>query len=306
MVSHLNKLGFTKLYLMDDFSREDKKQNYENLQFISLVERSSVDNFLQKKYSIDAVIHFGAKTDTTEMRYEIHEELNLHFSKKIWKHCAENKIPLVYASSAATYGDGAFGYSDDHHVVEKLQPLNPYGVSKNEFDKWALQQTTSPPNWFGLKFFNVFGPNEYHKGRMASVVYHAYHQIKKTNTLKLFRSHHPDYADGGQLRDFIYVKDLLNMVDWLLNHIPDNGLYNIGTGKAEPFLSLGKAVFSSMNIEVNIEFIDTPIDIRDKYQYFTQADMTKLRTAGYDLPCYSLQEAVDDYVKNYLEASLYL
>lgn len=299
MVAYLNDHGFDQLYLMDDFSREDKGRNYKSLKFLALVERSEVEEFLAKQ-SLDAIIHFGAKTDTTEMDYRIHEKLNLEFSKLIWVYSVEKQIPLVYASSAATYGDGALGYSDAHDVVEKLQPLNPYGVSKNEFDKWALKQNHQPPNWYGLKFFNVYGPNEYHKSRMASVVFHSFHQIKQHGFLKLFRSHHPDYKDGEQQRDFIYVKDVVQIALWLLQHCPVNGLYNIGTGKAETFLHLAKSIFSSLALPEQIEYIDTPLDIRDKYQYFTQADIQKLRTAGYTNPFYSMEEGVKDYVQGYL------
>jgi len=306
MVSYLNQNGFKNLFLMDDFSSEGisryekKRNNYQNLQFLEFVERSQLHEFVQRKDKVKWVIHMGARTDTTEMNYEIHRELNLVFSQKIWDYCSENQIPLIYASSAATYGNGELGYKDSHDVVEKLQPLNPYGVSKNEFDKWALRQNHQPPYWYGLKFFNVFGPNEYHKGRMASVIFHAFHQIKANGKMKLFRSHHSDYADGGQMRDFIYVKDLLSMINWLIGHLPENGLYNIGTGKAETFLSLAKHVFRALDLPEQIEFIDTPEDIRDKYQYFTEADMLKLQSAGYLQPCYSFEMAVEDYVKEYL------
>lgn len=304
MASFLNQQGVKQLYLMDAFVREDKKRNYEHLDYLELIDREDIDLFTQRDLPIDWVIHFGAKTDTTEMRYEIHEHLNLEFSKKIWHYCSERSIPLMYASSAATYGNGELGYADTHAIVEQLHPLNPYGVSKNEFDKWALKQTISPPHWYGLKFFNVFGPNEYHKGRMASVVLHAFHQINTNGRLRLFKSHHPDFTDGGQKRDFIYVKDVLKMADWLMHHLPSNGLYNIGTGKAETFLSLANSIFSALNKEVQIEFIDTPLDIRDKYQYFTEADMTKLRVAGYTEPTFTLSDAVTDYVKHYLNGNV--
>ena len=254
----------------------------------------------------------GARTDTTEFNYAIHEELNLVYSQEIWHLCVNDNIPLVYASSAATYGDGALGYKDDHNIVDQLKPLNPYGISKNEFDKWALLQTSAPPSWAGLKFFNVYGPNEYHKGRMASVIWHSVKQIRENGQVKLFKSHRPDFQDGQQLRDFVYVKDLLEVIGWmshLMVHqqwgVAKSGLYNLGTGIARSFEDLAIASFRGLDLEPNIVFIDMPLDIRDKYQYFTEADMQKLRDAGYDKPFYSLEAGVDDYVRNYLKELIY-
>jgi ADP-L-glycero-D-manno-heptose 6-epimerase len=212
---------------------------------------------------------------------------------------------LVYASSAATYGNGEFGYNDAHDVVSKLQPLNPYGVSKNEFDLWALEQRHEPPFWAGLKFFNVYGPNEYHKGRMASVIMHAYNQIQSTGEVKLFRSHNPEYKDGEQIRDFIYVKDVVRICTWLMEHKPASGLYNTGTGVARTFKDLVKAIFNTLHITENIHYVDTPIDIRDKYQYFTEANMNKLKVAGYPHAFYSLEEGVKEYVTDYLTSHIY-
>src|SRR5205085_1443913 len=209
-------------------------------------------------------------------------------------------IPLVYASSAATYGSGESGYNDEHEIVNSLHPLNPYGISKNEFDKWALQQPTTPPFWAGLKFFNVYGPNEYHKARMASVIFHSFNQIKSTGKVKLFKSHRPDFKDGQQLRDFVYVKDVINVCYWLMENHPASGIYNLGTGKARSFEDLVKATFKGFDKDANIEFIDMPEDIRDKYQYFTEANMQKLKDAGYKDEFYSLEKGVDDYVRNYL------
>ncbi|MCB0777116.1 MAG: ADP-glyceromanno-heptose 6-epimerase, partial [Chitinophagaceae bacterium] len=225
----------------------------------------------------------------------------------IWNYCTANKIPLIYASSAATYGAGELGYKDDHDIVGKLKPLNPYGVSKNEFDKWALQQDEAhcPPFWAGLKFFNVYGPNEYHKGRMASVIFHSFNQVVALGKVKLFRSHRPDYKDGEQLRDFVYVKDVADVCLWLMQHRVPSGLYNLGTGKARTFLDLVHAVFHSLDKTPEIEFIDTPVDIRDKYQYFTEAPMDKLKRAGYPGEFTSLEEGVSDYVKNYLSGHQY-
>ena len=306
MASFLNQKGFEQLILCDDFSKTAKKENYKNIKYFQLVERNEIDEYLKTETNINYIIHFGARTDTTEMDYAIHEKLNLVFSKKIWNYCALHQIPLVYASSAATYGNGEFGYDDDEALSFKLQPLNPYGISKNEFYKWAIQQTHTPPYWYGLKFFNVYGPNEYHKNRMASVIFHAYHQILKNKKMILFRSHHPDFKDGEQKRDFIYVKDILKVTEWLLNSLPQNGIYNLGTGQANTFLNLAHSLFHSMGITPNIEFIDTPTDIRDKYQYFTEANMNKLKSVGYNEPFYSLNDGIDDYVKNYLLPNRYL
>ncbi|HLG38933.1 MAG TPA: ADP-glyceromanno-heptose 6-epimerase, partial [Chitinophagaceae bacterium] len=285
------------------------------------VERDNLFEWLKiENASIDFVFHLGARTDTTEFDYSIHERLNVEYSKKIWQYCTEKKIPLVYASSAATYGSGESGYSDSHELVEKLKPLNPYGVSKNEFDKWVLRQAQDklPPFWAGLKFFNVYGPNEYHKARMASVIFHSFNQIREKGKVKLFKSHRPDFKDGEQLRDFVYVEDVVKVCYWFMEK-PEagsqrsdvgsrksevgtiaSGLYNLGTGKARSFNDLVKAIFSALNKTDNIEYIDTPLDIRDKYQYFTEADMNKLRNAGYKDAFYSLEEGVKDYVTNYL------
>lgn len=301
LLGFLNEKGFTDIIIVDDFSDEDKWFNFDAKQFASRVEREELFDWLAATdRGIKAVFHLGARTDTTEFDYSIHEKLNLEYSKKIWQYCAEKRIPLVYASSAATYGAGESGYKDDHALPAILKPLNPYGVSKNEFDKWALQQSMTPPFWAGLKFFNVYGPNEYHKGRMASVIFHAYNQIRKTGKVKLFRSHKPEFRDGEQLRDFIYVKDVAAVCLWLMEHQPGSGLYNVGTGKARTFNDQVRAIFTSLDLPTQIEYIDTPADIRDKYQYYTEADMSKLRQAGYDQPFSSLEEGVLDYVKNYL------
>ena len=308
LLGYLNEKGYTNIIIVDDFSEEDKWFNFDSKQFTEKIEREELFNWLgENDPKIDFIFHLGARTDTTEFDYSIHEKLNVEYSKKIWNYCTEKNIPLVYASSAATYGSGKLGYKDDHDLVEKLQPLNPYGISKNEFDKWALKQSAeplqgmgAPPFWAGLKFFNVYGPNEYHKGRMASVIFHSFNQAKSTGKVKLFRSHRPDFEDGQQLRDFIYVEDVASVCYWLLQHPIASGLYNLGTGKARSFEALVKATFAGMGKEPVIEYIDMPEDIRDKYQYFTEADMNKLTDAGYKEPFYSLEEGVGDYVKNYL------
>lgn len=306
LVGHLNRLGFTNLVLADDFSVEKKAPNLLGKQYKELVNRNELSEWFNGNGSIvRAVFHLGARTDTTEMDYDVHRKLNLEYSKMVWQQCVQYHIPLVYASSAATYGAGEYDYNDDHDIVEKLQPLNPYGISKNEFDKWALKQENHPPFWAGLKFFNVYGPNEYHKGRMASVIFHAFNTIQNTGGVKLFRSHNPNYHDGEQIRDFIYVKDVVQICLWLMQHQPASGLYNTGTGKARTFNDLVKAIFHTLDLPENIEYIDTPLDIRDKYQYFTEANMHKLFAAGYNTPLYSLEEGVAEYVSQYLKTGRY-
>lgn len=301
LTGYLNSLGFTQLVLIDDFAHEGKVLNLKGKQFLHKVHREQFFDW-QKSHPglIKYMFHLGARTDTTEMDYAVHKKWNLDYSKAIWEFCTEQEIPLVYASSAATYGGGEHGYSDSHEVVSKLAPLNPYGRSKQEFDIWALEQKRTPPFWAGLKFFNVYGPNEYHKGRMASVIFHAYRQIKDKGTVKLFRSHNPDYADGAQKRDFVYVDDVVSMCVWLMEQQPTNGLYNVGSGEARTFNDLVTAIFNELKLPVQIAYIDTPEDIRDKYQYFTEADMSKMRSAGYSKPLHSLEEGVSAYLRGYL------
>jgi len=307
LVSKFNSEGVSDLILVDDYSKVEKDKNSAGKKFKERIERTEfIEWFRKNAKDVDFVIHIGARTDTTEFNVELFNELNLNYTKALWNICTENNIPLIYASSAATYGLGEQGYTDDETKIPLLKPLNPYGDSKNDFDKWAITQKQTPPNWQGLKFFNVYGPNEYHKGRMASVIFHSFHQIKKTGKVKLFRSHNPNYTDGGQLRDFVYVKDVVNVIWFLYSKRPKNGIYNLGSGKARTFLDLAKATFKALNIEPNIEFIDTPLDIRDKYQYFTEADMRKLISVGYSKPFTSLEQGVEDYVKNYLNTETYL
>jgi ADP-L-glycero-D-manno-heptose 6-epimerase len=307
LAGYFNQKNENNLVLVDDFSKLDKKKNFETKNYKHLIERGIfIDWFSKNASDVSLVIHLGARTDTTEFDFELLEKLNTQYTKDVWKICTEKQIPLIYASSAATYGLGEFGYEDNHEVVNNLKPLNPYGISKNDFDIWAIQQKNTPPNWYGLKFFNVYGPNEYHKGRMASVIFHSYHQIKKNSEVKLFRSHNPNYSDGGQLRDFVYVKDVLKVIDFLKNNFPKSGLYNLGSGRARTFFDLASNTFKALGKTPNISFIDTPIDIRDKYQYFTEANMAKLKSVGYSEKFYSLEEGVEDYVKNYLESESYL
>ncbi|MBK6755685.1 MAG: NAD-dependent epimerase/dehydratase family protein [Flavobacteriales bacterium] len=269
LVGELLRQGWQDIVAVDDFSRMDKVPNLEGRKLTARVERKEFFTWL---------------------------DANERFVQFIF-----HLIPLVYASSAATYGDGALGYSDlDDTLPERLHPLNPYGESKNTFDRWALAQEQKPYFWAGLKFFNVYGPNEYHKGRMASVVFHAFNQIRASGGMKLFRSHRPDYTDGGQLRDFVYVKDLCAVCLFLMEHRKNSGLYNLGSGTARTFLDLARSTFEAMELPENIAFIDTPADIRDKYQYFTEARMEKMRSIGYYKPFHTLEEGVSDYVRNYL------
>ncbi len=307
MISRLNESGIEDVIAVDEFETPAKLHNMEGKRIQHRVHRDDLENwFRENGKGVKWVIHIGARTDTTEFDRSIFEKLNVSYSKMIWNFCVEYNVPLVYASSAATYGLGERGYIDDHAVIPELKPLNPYGDSKNEFDIWALQQNQTPPHWYGLKFFNVYGPNEYHKGRMASVIFHAHRQITATGAMKLFRSHNPDFKDGEQLRDFIYVKDLTDVIFFLITKNPTSGIYNLGTGKARTFLDLVRATFKAMGKEEHISFIDTPEDIRDKYQYFTEADMNKLRNAGYVQPFTSLEEGVEDYVTKYLQYGKYL
>jgi ADP-L-glycero-D-manno-heptose 6-epimerase len=301
LVRYLNEKGYSNLIVVDDFQRDDKRINLENEKFSHKVDREEFFSWLKEKNPpVSYVFHLGARTDTTEFDYEVHRKLNYEYSQQIWNYCTLHKVPLVYASSAATYGAGELGYNDDHEVIEKLKPLNPYGISKNEFDKWALKQKEQPPFWAGLKFFNVYGPFEYHKGRMASVIWHAFNQIRKDGEVKLFRSHRPDFRDGEQLRDFIYVMDILKVCYWLMQNWPASAIYNLGTGKARTFADLVRSTFTALDLQPNIRFIDMPEDIREKYQYFTEANMNKLRNAGYRDEFFSLEDGITDYVQEYL------
>ena len=305
MIKRLNDAGYTDIMAVDDFSRPDKQVNLSFKKVRSQMHRMNFIRWFERNHTeVDAILHLGARTDTTEMNVAIFDELNLEYSKALWMLCAGFQIPLLYASSAATYGLGEHGYSDDHALIPLLKPLNPYGQSKQDFDVWVLETIAkgdmAAPQWAGFKFFNVYGPNEYHKGRMASVIFHTCRKIKSTGAMQLFRSHRPDFKDGEQSRDFIYVKDLTDVLLYFLEKHPPNAIYNLGTGKARTFLDLARGTFRAMDLEPNISFIDTPADIRDTYQYFTEADMSKLRSAGYQEPFYGLEEGIEDYVQRYL------
>jgi len=306
LIEKLNQENFNYIIAVDDFSRADKNLNLEGKKIQEKVDRKDFFSWLdQNHHLVEFIFHLGARTDTTEFNKAIFDELNLNYSKNIWNACVNYQIPLIYASSAATYGNGELGYKDDEAVITRLKPLNPYGESKNDFDIWALQQEKKPFFWAGLKFFNVYGPNEYHKGRMASVIFHAYHQINQTGAMKLFRSHKEEYKDGQQMRDFVYVKDVCEVISFLMHRRKDSGLYNLGCGQARSFYDLVSNVFKAMGKEEKIAYIDIPEDIRDTYQYFTEAPMNKLIHLGYDKGFRSLEEGIRDYVTNYLGKGLY-
>jgi ADP-L-glycero-D-manno-heptose 6-epimerase len=301
MVGKLNNKGIRDIVVVDDFSNPLKSINLEHKIFVLKIDRMDFNAWLTENCKdVDVVFHLGARTDTTEFDRSVFDLLNLNYSKKVWEICTRFNIPLLYASSAATYGGGEFGYDDDESRIHLLKPLNPYGESKNDFDKWVLAQENKPDFWAGFKFFNVYGPNEYHKGRMASVIFHSYNQIKNTGKVKLFRSHRPDFEDGMQLRDFIYVKDVVEVLYQMFVLKSVSGIYNLGTGKARAFLHLAQATFKAMGVEEAIEFVDTPADIRDKYQYFTEAKMEKLAAACVHYEFRSLEEGVFAYVNEYL------
>ena len=300
-VGYLNAAGYGDLALVDDFDTPDRRRHLRGKRYTEEVQREGLEDYLREaRGRVTAVFHLGANTDTAERDRKLLADLNLRPSQRLWRFCTEEAIPLIYASSASTYGDGALGYDDRHDVVDDLAPLNPYAQSKQDFDHWALRQNRRPPFWAGLKFFNVYGPNEGHKGRMASVVYHAFHQISTTGRMRLFRSHRDDVADGDQARDFVYVRDVCEVMLWLYRERPASGLYNVGSGEARTFTDLARAVFDALGQPVAIDFVDTPEQIRDAYQYYTRADIGKLRAAGYDAPTTRLEDGVREYVTQFL------
>ena len=302
---HLNTvLGRDDIVIVDRFNHPEQWQNLCHRRYANYLDKDELFGWLENNTSIDAVIHMGAISATTERDFNKLVQDNIRYSQRLWTWCAVHHVPFLYASSAATYGGGEHGYDDDESKIDPLRPLNGYGYSKQFFDQWALKQVKDklvmPPQWCGFKFFNVYGPNEYHKQRMASVALHSFNQFREHGTVKLFKSHVAGYEDGMQLRDFVYVKDAVAVVAHFLMHPDKSGIYNIGTGKARAFKDLATAVMTSQGGEPSISYIDMPQDLRGKYQYFTQANMTKLRAAGYDQPFYSLEDGVRDYVQNYL------
>ena len=305
LIRKLNDENFNDIIAVDHFGQAEKAKNLKGKRYRQ-IERTVFPEWLDENYRhVEFIFHLGARTDTAEFDTQLLRKLNTEYSQVIWNKCVAYQIPLIYASSAATYGLSFESSDDSEEKIEHLNPLNPYGQSKQDFDVWALAAAQKPFFWAGLKFFNVYGPNEYHKARMSSVVYHAFQQIKATGAMKLFRSHHPDFEDGHQSRDFIYVKDVIDVMYWLMRNRQNSGIYNLGTGNAHSFLDLTHAVFNAMEIIPNISFIDTPSDIREKYQYFTEARMAKLRGIGYDKPFYSLEEGVGDYITNFLQSAIH-
>jgi ADP-L-glycero-D-manno-heptose 6-epimerase len=302
LTGKLNKAGYHDLILVDRFDDPWKDMNILHKKYLKFIDRDDFFKWLIKhSHDVDFIFHLGARTDTIGQDPEIYQQLNLIYSQRLWNICSEIQVPLLYASSAATYGNGELGFSDSHRNIANLRPLNLYGWSKHDFDVWALKQTRTPNFWAGLKFFNVYGPNEYHKGRMASVVLHAFQTISQTGEMKLFRSHHKDYKDGEQSRDFIYVDDIAEVMMYFMENRTKPGIYNVGTGKARSFFDLATSVFQSLKMNPEISFVDTPVDLRGRYQYFTEAEIQKLRNVGYVKPFTELEEGVDRYVGEYLK-----
>ena len=304
-VWQLNEEGIKDVILVDKLRHEDKWKNIAKREYYDWVDRDELFDWLKVEENakkIDVIVHMGAISATTETDGDLLMKNNYEFSKKLWDFATERKIQYIYASSAATYGMGEDGYEDNIDLSghQKLRPLNKYGYSKKIFDVWALKQKETPKQWVGLKFFNVYGPQEYHKGRMASMVFHSYKQAKENGQVKLFKSHKEGYRDGEQLRDFVYIKDVVSVMSWLVKNQNVSGVYNLGTGKARSFYDLSKNTLISAGKEPIIEFVDMPEDLRGKYQYFTEANMDKLKKAGYSKEFYSLEDGVKDYVENYL------
>lgn len=302
MVWELNKKGVPVLACVDTVPQAERPELLQPRKFDQFLLKDELWDFLKLPSTIEKctwIIHMGANSSTTETNAEHLWENNTHYTQRIFEWCTEHKKGFIYASSAATYGAGELGYDDfiDH---EKLRPLNLYGESKVKFDRWAVKQDKTPPHWYGLKFFNVYGPNEYHKGPMSSVAYKAFHQIQKTGNLELFKSYLPDYKDGAQMRDFVYVKDVTGWMLELTEKKPKSGIYNMGFGQARTWVDLGTAVFKASDKPVNIAFIPMPENIRGQYQYFTEANMKTWKSIGMSEPKWSLERGVTDYIQNYL------
>ena len=305
----LNQDNVEDIVCVDRWTEAGTWKNVAKRQFYDAVPHTRLFEWLeQTSHPVSAVIHMGACSSTTESRFDFLIENNLHYSQKVFEYCAKQQIPLLYASSAATYGDGSSGYDDDHDGIDRLRPLNPYGLSKHLFDRWVLQQRDVPPFWAGFKFFNVFGPGELHKGHMMSLVAKAVPQIRSNGKVKLFKSYRPEIGHGEQRRDFVYVKDVVEVVRHFLNAATQrradiqSGVYNVGTGKARSFAELVRATFDALGLPANIEWIDMPAEIRDQYQYFTQADVSRLRRLGkFEKPFMDLHDSVGDYVRHFLD-----
>ncbi|PLX16249.1 MAG: ADP-glyceromanno-heptose 6-epimerase [Candidatus Muiribacterium halophilum] len=305
----LNQLGVEEIILVDSLGESDKWKNLRALKYLDYIEKDDFlwrlfDNFIQAD-NITGIIHLGACSSTTEKNASYLASNNFDYSKQLALYCVENEIPFIYASSAATYGGGEKGYKDDEENVDSLRPLNMYGHSKQMFDQWAIRNGIMD-RITGIKFFNVYGPNEYHKGNMASMVYKAYYQIKKDGKARLFKSGDPDYKDGEQKRDFVYIKDVVNVILQFMNNPQLTGLYNLGSGQANTWNTLIGSIFKAMKIKKNIEYVDMQEELKGKYQYFTQADMEKVKSTGVELEITPIEKAVKDYVINYLEKDNFL
>lgn len=300
LVIKLNQEKRDDIILVDDLFTPSKLRQVEGLQYKLTIDRFNFLDWLSQNHkSVEIIIHLGARTDTTEPNQPLFDILNLDYTKRLWQLCCEHDIPVIYASSAATYGNGDQGYNDDHEKLSLLKPISPYAISKHRFDLWMMAQP-KPSFWAGLKFFNVYGPFEAHKGKMASMVLFAHRQIVENGQVRLFKSHHPDYKDGEQTRDFIYVKDVTDIIYHLIVQRKHSGIYNIGTGQANTFKGLITSVFEAMGKPVNIDYFDMPERLRGQYQYYTLANIEKLQVLGYQKPFRSLEQGVSDYVKNYL------
>ncbi|HEY3301757.1 MAG TPA: ADP-glyceromanno-heptose 6-epimerase [Methylophilaceae bacterium] len=301
---HINTvLKRDDMLIVDRITHPDQWQNLVKREYVNYLDKDELFDFLATAKNVEAIIHMGAISATTERDFNKLVQDNIRYSQALWNWCTEQKVPYFYASSAATYGSGDAGYDDDESQINQLRPLNGYGYSKQFFDQWALKQVTqknTPPRWAGFKFFNVYGPNEYHKERMASVAFHTFNQFSETGSMKLFKSHVAGYEDGMQLRDFVYVKDAAAVIVHFVQHVTASGIYNIGTGQARAFKDLATAVMTSMGKAPAITYIDMPQDLHGKYQYFTEANMAKLKAAGYNQAFHSLEDGVRDYVQNYL------
>ena len=305
LIWQLNENGYEDIVIIDQLGLGDKWKNLLKRQFTNILSiEEGIDWLIDHAENVEAIFHMGACSSTTERDADYLMSNNLHYSMDLWNICVKNDIPFIYASSAATYGSEESIFNDQHESAGSLKPINKYGYSKYLFDRWALNQKKAPSSWFGLKFFNVYGPQEYHKGSQASVVFHAYPQIKQGSRLKLFKSHRIDIDDGMQKRDFVYVKDVVKVMQhlWLKRGEAKSGIYNLGSGQANSFLDLGKAVFQALEKPVDIDWIEMPDALKNQYQYFTEANLEKLRRDGLYLDTFtSLQDGVHDYVTNYLD-----
>ena len=301
MVRTLNDRGITNIIVVDNIASTEKWKNLRNKKYIEYVPKTEFIERLQNKEfgKIEAIVHMGACSSTTEINFDFLWENNVQYTKKLWNYCVENEVQFIYASSAATYGDGTKGF-DDTKDINDLLPLNGYGYSKQVFDQWVEKQIKKPKQFVGLKFFNVYGPNEYYKGNMASMVFHGFKQIQQGGEIKLFKSYNVAYQDGEQLRDFIYVKDVCNVICYFIDHSEYSGLFNVGTGKAQSFGALAVATFEALGIEPNIKYIDMPEHLREKYQYYTQARIDSLRKIGYKKDFSNVKSGIFDYVQEYL------